>query len=655
MNSFTKPFLSALSLRSRSLSTKLSLVILLLAAPIFLLSMGMLFTQSRNIIRKEAVGHANSVLNTTMQRMRNVLGAVETATDAYCWLISENLQPDSLLKFTRLVVALNSSIDGCSISMEPYAFPKYGRYFSAYTIRQGDSIITTIEEPYEYFNRVWYKLPHDLNGTCWVDFYDDADSLYVYLPNMIASYGKPIYDAKGKLAAIISTDVTLGHLHNVVNPANDSTTSQVNPYRHSYMMMIDGEGRYIIHPDSARMFKQTIFSGADPRQQSDLIVLGHEMTKGKSGSMGVMIDGEPCLVVYQPVPGTSWSMAFVCSDNDILADYHKLTYILLPLVVFGILFILLLCHHVVAKAISPLNQLLVKTQSIAAGNMEVYIPRSKREDAVGRLQNSFASMLQRLNFHMGIVRYTSDQAQRHNDELAKATRMAEGADRQKTIFMQNVTHQIRTPLNSIMGFAQVLGGKEDESLSNEELKNISGIMDYNSKLLNRLVLMLFDSSDIGLSEELENLTGDQVACNDVARECISYVKMHYPNVNIRLQSEVADDFCLQTSRLYLLRSLREMLYNSAKYSDQQHIVLRIFIDDGFLNFIIEDTGKGVDPADLKHIFTFFGKGDDLSEGLGLGLPLAKRHIDNLGGTLTIDEDYHDGARFIIRLPLTRGE
>ena len=50
-------------------------------------------------------------------------------------------------------------------------------------------------------------------------------------------------------------------------------------------------------------------------------------------------------------------------------------------------------------------------------------------------------------------------------------------------------------------------------------------------------------------------------------------------------------------------------------------------------------------------FKFFAKVDDLSEGLGLGLPLTKRHAQNLGGDLTLDDNYHDGCRFIIELPL----
>jgi signal transduction histidine kinase len=161
--------------------------------------------------------------------------------------------------------------------------------------------------------------------------------------------------------------------------------------------------------------------------------------------------------------------------------------------------------------------------------------------------------------------------------------------------------------------------------------------------------MLFDSSDTGLSQELESHKSDHVSCNDVAREAVSYVKLHYPDVHINMETQLADDFCIQTNRMYLMRALRELLYNSAKYSDGQHVVLRISLTDDAVNFIVEDTGKGISEADSEHLFKFFTKVDDLSEGLGLGLPLAKRHAQNLGGDIIFDPTYHDGCRFVLNI------
>ena len=144
-------------------------------------------------------------------------------------------------------------------------------------------------------------------------------------------------------------------------------------------------------------------------------------------------------------------------------------------------------------------------------------------------------------------------------------------------------------------------------------------------------------------------------CNDVAREAIEYLKEHYPEAETEFVSEVADDFSLQTSQLYLLRCLRELLYNSAKYSDGKHILLQITTTGHTIRYVVEDKGKGIPEADRDLMFKFFTKVDDLSEGLGLGLPLAKRHALNLGGDLWLDDTYHEGCRFIIEIPLKQAE
>ena len=636
-------------IRFHHLSTRLAIVILVLAAPLFITTIGALFLEARQVIRHKAVGRAKSALNASMQRLDRSLLAVQTATEAYSWVLEEQLHPDSFLTLSHKVVALNPHIDGCSVSAEPYLFPEKGRHYSVYTVREPDSVRTVVEEEYEYFQKTWYKLPYDLNEPCWEIFFDEADSLELTIDGMLASYGKPLHNAKNEIVGVISTDLSLLKLTKIIN--------EERPYPNSYFMMLDSDGRYVVHPDTTRLFKKTIFDDADPRTQQDLIALGHQMTAGKEGGMPIYIDGKGYLVCYQPVPGTDWSLAIVCPDNDILKNYYMLSNIVIPLLIIGLLIIVLLCYRAVSQAFGSIRQLLLKTRMIAEGNMEVFIGHSNRIDDVGRLQNSFAAMLQALQFHIGIVRYITEKLQQRNKELEEATKRAQEANQQKTTFIQNVSHQIRTPLNIVMGFSQVLHDaiKQREALPDEEMKSVTSTMDHQAKLLYRLVTMLFDSSDTGFSEELRTHQFDIVKCNDVAREAIEYLKEHYPEAETEFVSEVADDFSLQTSQLYLLRCLRELLYNSAKYSDGKHILLQITTTGHTIRYVVEDKGKGIPEADRDLMFKFFTKVDDLSEGLGLGLPLAKRHALNLGGDLWLDDTYHEGCRFILEIPLNQNE
>ena len=625
----------------QSLSWKLSLGILLMAVPIFVLSLGILYAESRDNVKKEALEHANSVLSTTMERVSRYMGMIETATDINDWAVTANLHPDSLLAYSNFIVSINGSVDGCSISTEPNVFPKYGRYFSAYTVRESDTVTTVIEEEYEYFEKVWYKQPRQLGKPCWVIYFDESDSLALTLDGMIASYSKPLYDEEEKFVGVISTDLSLLHLSRII--------SEEKPYPDSYFMMVGEEGRYLVHPDTAQLFTHTIFSDVDPREQSDVIALGHEMTTGKEGNMRVVINGEHCLVTYRPVPNTNWSLALVCPERNILQSYNRLNYIITPLIIVGLLLILLFCSIVVARSIRPLNKLADKLQRIAEGHYDEQIKKTDHQDVVGRLQNNFASMQESLSNYVNNIQQMNEETIRRNEELARTSELAQEADRQKMLFIQNVSHQVRTPLNIIMGFGQVL--RESRSmLPKEEAANVVDTMKHNAMMLDRMTLMLYDSSAKGATEERYTMRNEEVSCNDVARECIRYTQEHYPGLPVCFKSDLPDDFCINTSRLYLMRSIREILYNSAKYSDGKNIMLHVAEIGSMVHFIFTDTGPGIKAEEIDHLFDTFTKVNDLSEGLGLGLPLAKRHVNYLGGDLIFDANYHDGCRFIIQLP-----
>lgn len=625
----------------QSLSWKLSLGILLMAIPIFMLSLGILFFQSRNNVRQEATKHAASVVSTTMQSIVRYKNIAETATNITAIDVVNNLHPDSLLAYSNYVVVLNGHIDGCSISLEPETFPQYGRYFSVYTVRKPDTVRTVIEEEYEYFERIWYKEPKKREEPCWTVFFDDT-SLGLIIDGMVASYSKPLYSADKRFLGIISTDLSLMRISKAI------TTE--TPYADSYLFMIGEGGRYYLHPDSTQLFTKTIFTDADPDKNADIIALGHQMTTGRQGSMSVKIGGKPCIVSYQPVPGTNWSLAFVCPESSILRNYNHLAYILLPLLIVGLLFILFFSSIAVANAVQPLNELMVTLQHIADGHYDEQISHTRYRDVVGRLQNSFAAMQESLARHVSDIQQTNAEAERRNEELVHISELANEANHQKSLFIQNVSHQVRTPLNIIMGFSQVL--KESKAqLPEEESKSIIDMMRHNALLLNRMVLMLFDSSARGTTKELYADRNEAVYCNQLAQECINHTLKQYPDLKISFITRVSDDFFIRTNHLYLKRSLRELLYNSAKYSDGQNIVVCNTRTPNTARIIVEDTGPGIASEDAPRLFEMFTKVNDLSEGLGLGLALAKRHLKNFGGDLILDTSYRGGCRFIIELPI----
>ena len=637
---------------NRHLSGKLSLNIMLMAATVFVLSLGIFYFRSRHLIRKEATERCNGVLRTTILQVDNYLNTIEVSTNTNVWLLEDHFTPDSLLTLSRGIVESNPDILKCTVCAEPNMFPQYGRYFSAYTVNEGGTIISAREKDFVYTDKVWYKNPLHLGKACWIGPFREHSEGIIDPNEAVATYCRPLSSEKGEMIGVVSTDFSFSLLAKKI-------LSTEHPYPDAYFVLLGGDGRYFIHPDTTRLYRKTVFTDADPRKNADLIALGHQMTEGKQGSMHVNLRGQHCHITYQPVPGTDWSLAMVCPENEILAGYHRLANVIVILILIGLLAILWLCHRYVRQTIRPINQLLSYTKHITDGNYDEKIPVSDQNDDIGRLQNSFAAMQQALRDNIGNISQTAEEIKKQNEQRAYDIQLAEETVRKKSVFIQNLSHQIRTPLNIIEGFADVLhnnivlrseGDANQKQFEEENLSDSTSMMKYNAIYLKRMVLMLYDSSSATGAEDLMGNRKDEVSCNEVARDAIDYTLGHFQRLNVNLVTELSDAIQILTNRLYLMRTIRELLYNAAKYSDGKHISLRITQTDTTVRFIIEDVGPGLPDNSDELIYKPFIKIDDLSEGLGLGLPLCKRYALSLGGDLIYDSSYRDGCRFILELP-----
>jgi signal transduction histidine kinase len=629
-----------------SISKKLSRTLILLAFPICVLSLYAFYRQAHDLMCQKAVEHNNSILNTTIQHVVSYINAIETAARSSAWMLEENFEPDALQSISQRIVSLNNSVLSCTVSAEPDLFPQYGHYFSVYTVNEGDTILTVVEPDYDYFNKAWYKAPLEKGKPCWVDPFSDFNEGTINHHDAMASFSVPLRRNR-QVVGVLSADFSFKRLEeNILNTEH--------PYPNSYYMLIGEGGRYLVHPESSRLFKKTIFSETDSIEHPDVMELAHRMTVGLQGTMHVTFDKKMCHVSFAPVPGTSWSIALICPEDEILAEFNHLTLIMVGLFILALILIRLLTYQVVKQNIKPINQLLDMTNKIADGNYDEVIPLSKRKDAISKLQNSFAAMQQSIHQHMESIDHTAEEVKQQNAELQQAVAKTEEAVARKNVFTQNVLRQIRMPLNIIGGLTSVLRSRlatrdKNKTVSDDELKNITSTMKYNAVHLHRMMLMLYDSSDTGSDLSIYE-RNDNIACNALARECVDYTQNHFSNVEIHFQTKLPEEVTIVSNHLFLMRTVREVLYNAVKFSDGKNVTLRVTQTSTTVRFIIEDSGPGIPEESEDFIFQPFVKATDLSEGLGLGLPLSKRHATSLGGDLIYDANYHDGCRFIVEMP-----
>lgn len=635
----------------RTLSKRLSRTIMFLAVPLFVLSLGFFYQFTRELLQKEAVQRSHTILSTTVQLVENYLSAIETAAKSNAWMLEEHFNPDSLPALSHRLVRLNRSVLSCSVATEPDAFPGYGDNFSVYSVHDGDTVITSIEPEYEYFQKNWYKKPMQTGRPCWINPFSDFTEGVINHHDAVGSYCIPLRPHGDRIEGVVSVDFSFQTLRKTILATH-------HPYPNSYYMMLGPAGGYLIHPESSLLFKKTIFTATDSIEHPDIIALGREMTSGKTGAMHVNLDDEHCHVAYMPVMNGGWSIALVCHEDDILADYNHLTTILIIFVIVGMLVIAWLTRKVVQRNIRPLNELMKATKKIAEGNYDTKIPTTQHKDVVGKLQNALRNMQQALLSRQEDIRQNDAKLAEESAELERTLPQVEEASKRRKKFIQNVSRQFMTPLNVIEGLTRVMrsniASKRDsntgENWQSDDISQVKTMMKYSALQLLRTTSMLYDTSDTGTSEESRYQRNDNVLCNELARECINYVKEPFSGAVVHFETELPDSFSIKTNRLYLMRTLREMLYNAAKYSDRQHIVLRLTQTDTTVCFIIEDIGPGLPENSKELIFTPFTKVNDLTDGLGLGLPLCKAHMEGLGGNFIYDDSYRQGCRFIAEIP-----
>ena len=461
----------------RRLSLRLGLLIVLIITICFSLVFNFLFYQARIYIRQMAINRANQLLDNTVVRINGIMDETEAITNHMSQVTSRHLYPDSLLAFTRRTIENHEFLTGFAISMEPYYFPEMGRYFSAYTLRQNDTITTVREGPFEYFSKIWYSTPKTYGTALWVDAFDDYNEGTLSAKDILTSYCCPIRDANGRYVGSITASLTLKWL--------SQSVTGIRAYPHSSAIMIGRTGIYLVHPDTAKLFTQTIFSDAAPESQHDVDLLGQSMLAGRSGMTQTIVDGHDTFIFYRPLDRTGWSIAIVCPESDVYARYNRLLVIVWVVIAVGLVLLMLFCYQTVRRAVQPLKQLDEQAKRIAEGQFDEPLPESPRRDSVGRLTNSFIRMQQSLAESVASIQRVNAELQQQNDELSRAYQLKLETNRRKAVFIQDMYHEIRTPLNIISGFAQVLA-ESLHMLPAEEVDDITARMQESATDISRL-------------------------------------------------------------------------------------------------------------------------------------------------------------------------
>lgn len=252
-------------------------------------------------------------------------------------------------------------------------------------------------------------------------------------------------------------------------------------------------------------------------------------------------------------------------------------------------------------------------------------------------------------FRLGKIKSLYKELQESNRLVIIASEKAQESERMKNAFIKNMCHEVRTPLNAINGFAELI---TSDGISPEEKKEFSKIIYTNchnitSMMNDVLVIAQLDSSNEVLPLEPVHIS---LLCH---HEMNKLKKLQQkPDIHYQVEGDKSNDLIYSDPNHFGI-IISHLLNNANKFTNQGSITLSYQPEEEgrIMCICVTDTGCGI-PADKSEwIFERFTKNDDFIPGSGLGLYLCRLITQRLNGSLKLDTCYTGGARFILRLPI----
>jgi signal transduction histidine kinase len=232
----------------------------------------------------------------------------------------------------------------------------------------------------------------------------------------------------------------------------------------------------------------------------------------------------------------------------------------------------------------------------------------------------------------------------------RASRVADASNLAKTEFLAHVSHELRTPLNGILGFSEHLKSR----ITDPALRESASIIHSSGQHLLALVNSLLDLSQLESGQTSLALGWFQL--RPLLQETAGLHGAAAAAKKLTFQLEVADNLPenLYSDATRLRQILNNLCHNAVKFTSSGGIVLSASPRENGIEFQVRDTGPGIDPRLLPHLFERFQQHDEFNSrlhgGAGLGLALSKEFTELLGGRIAVDSQPGQGSAFTIWLP-----
>lgn len=401
-------------LATRSIASKLILVITLCSTIIFAITIGYFYHSSRLALERELESNARNLVLASVNRVDTELSSIGKVAEGVARSLESGRYSDKALNaLLQKTLAENSEIYGIGAAFEPDDATGNAHPMVPYFYRNNGQLLFTQEEDFQFLTLDWYQIPKELGRKEWSEPYIDEGSGAM----LMSSCSLPFFEEsaeKRRFRGIVVADVSLERL--------TETVASIKVLKTGYSFLISRNGTMLTHPVKEMIMNETIFSIAESRNSPTLREIGRKMVRGESGftpytdTRGVMN-----WMYYAPVASTGWTLAVVFPEAELFAEVRSLTTTVALMGFVGIVLLAAAVAMIARSITAPLHVLADATEAVAAGNFDAELPPIRSQDEVGKLTRAFIAMNSALKEYIRNLTETTAAKERIQSELQVAT------------------------------------------------------------------------------------------------------------------------------------------------------------------------------------------------------------------------------------------
>jgi signal transduction histidine kinase len=420
-----------------------------------------------------------------------------------------------------------------------------------------------------------------------------------------------------------------------------------------YGYLVDERGNLIAHKDGSLVLKRLNLGQLDKVREFLSNPTRADLNPARHGR-GLM--DRPVLATYAPVPNLGWAVILEEPIEASLANVEELKRYAVILLVVALIIGAAAIAWVSSKMIRPIRELHQGAKIIGAGKLD-YRVNIKTGDEIEWLGEEFNKMAEELTVSYATleqkVKDKTHELEKTNSQLEEANSSLVKVNKAKDEFLHVMSHELRTPLNVVMGYSQLVKDGTFGTINQEQVNALDKVMARSKELLG-MISEILRASSIEAGKVRAEKSEIQM------RELLDDLKSNY---EIPLDKKLAFNWdypsepkTINTDADKLKHILQNLINNAVKFTDEGFITLtaRYSPETKAAEFKVVDSGIGIEQEMLPTIFEMFQQLDSSETrthgGVGLGLYIAKKYTEVLGGQIQVKSEVGKGSIFTVTIP-----